>query len=285
MGRGIIVHVQLVLITTCLGIPIGATINDLVLLTGGDNAITNGLAIIGIINLVNASLDSSIRNIRIVIPKATLDNAINIDIGGIDKHTTACNIAAGGLAAILDISNNLGSSVFAHSLANSSSIRLIVLLAHIPTNAYNAIGITLGDAAIIGSDSHSATAHRHSILGSFALNLNAVVSTGDCYRALLGINIALHENIGHGSIATFMVPCSISKFIIDRATTIVTLDIDLARLTISRIDYCKIGTGILLIDGANIFIKFSFVGTIYISSIENKLATGVAHSYGINLGQ
>ena len=98
--RGIVVHVQFVLVAAIRTTPISTTINNLILLACGDHIVANSFAIVSIINFINSSSSCSIGDIGIVITKTTLNLTIYIDIRGIDINIASCNIAASGLRAI-----------------------------------------------------------------------------------------------------------------------------------------------------------------------------------------
>ena len=100
LSRGIVVHIQFVLVAAILGTPISASVDNFILFAGGDHIIADRATIISIIDFGNATCSCSIGDIGIVIPKATLNDAININIRSIDINIAACNITARSLRII-----------------------------------------------------------------------------------------------------------------------------------------------------------------------------------------
>ena len=265
-------------------VPISTPINDFVLLASSDNAVANSLARIGIIDLGNAILHIGIRNIGIVVPKATLDNAIDVDIGGININTATCYIASATLAAIGNRSVNIAQSILSNGIFNYLLILRIILLAHIATDAYNAISIALGNIAIFRNDIYSTATNRYGIFNILTLHKNAVIITLNSYSTLFRINIALNLNIGHGSVAACMRACFVSEAIVQRVAVILTMNIDNAGFAVRSLDSFKASTSTVFIERFNALVKGSSICPIHILAIVNQLATGVAHDNRVYLG-
>ena len=265
-------------------VPISTPINDFVLLASSDDAVANSLARIGIIDLGNAILHIGIRNIGIVVPKTTLDNAIDVDIGGININTATCYIASATLAAIVNGSVNIAQSILSNGIFNYLLILRIILLAHIATDAYNAISIALGNIAIFRNDIYSTATNRYGIFNILTLHKNAVIITLNSYSTLFRINIALNLNIGHGSVAACMRACFVSEAIVQRVAVILAMNIDNAGFAVRSLDSFKASTSTVFIERFNALVKGSSICPIHILAIVNQLATGVAHDNRVYLG-
>ena len=198
LGRWIVVHIQLVLIATCFGIPESTAFDDFVLFTCGNRCVGQFLlSVVALIDTFNSILGGCIRNIRIIITEATLDNTIHIDIRCIDVYGITGNITAFAFAAILDgLFDGFTQAMISRYISFYFFLELILILIFYATaNIDNSIGISLGNASIDRLQYHIFTIHSYGIFHTFALNQNAVIVT--CYidLSIFSVHIPLNKDV------------------------------------------------------------------------------------------
>ena len=159
------------------------------------------------------------------------------------------------------------------------------MLTHVTANIDDAVGVALGDA-LSRFQGDGSSADAHCVLHTPALNNYAIRRTMNGDGAILGVNITLHLNIGHGSIGACADSLVLKVAIVDAVAIIKTLNIDGAGSATGRshIHGHEIGLSIF-IEGVNLFIIFLNISTGNFGAVINQLATGFFHSYGINLCQ
>ena len=133
--------------------------------------------------------------------------------------------------------------------------------AHVSTNIHDTISIALGNATIISVQHYRSTANSHSVLHRLPLNNDVIMGAAYLHSAIVGIDISLHLNIGHGPNRTsyslgHTLLVHKAALIVDAFAIVQALNLDSARVAGSGINRAKASIR-RLVDGINILIKIS----------------------------
>ena len=194
LSRRIIISAQLVFIAALASVPHRSALYNLVLIAQGYHGVTElPAAIIGIFNSRNCTLRCAV-NGQIIIAIAALNNAVHVDIRGVNIHGATGNIAATATAAILR--QFFGDTNRAHSLTIEQLVKVVAIeILHTAANAHNAVGVALGDAALGCGEHHVGTGDGHIISGILPLNQDIIFRTGNSNLTISIDNIALNLDI------------------------------------------------------------------------------------------